>query len=185
MSEEKHPEADVSHRNGAGNKNHFQNPDVLKWIIVGLVCFVLVILAFGAGVKVGVSKAKFSYKWAESYHKNFGGPRGGFIDDWRKFPARDFINAHGSFGEIIEVKEKEFIVRGRENVEKVILTTEETIITKGREAVKEGLKVGDQVVIIGSPNEEGKIVAKLIRVFPNDKPTPAFPMRPGRSIPFF
>ncbi len=166
-------------------KKHLQNSDVLKWIIVGLVCFVLILLAFGAGVKVGVSKAKFSYRWAESYHKNFGGPRGGFVDDWRRFPARDFINAHGSFGEIIEIKDKEFVVRGRENVEKVILITEETIITKGRETIKNGLKVGDRVVVIGSPDEEGKIEAKLIRVFPDGEPTRTLPMRPGRSVPFF
>lgn len=166
-------------------KKHLQNPDVLKWIIVGLVCFVLILLAFGAGVKVGASKAKFSYRWAESYHKNFGGPRGGFVDDWRRFPARDFLSAHGSFGEIIEIKDKEFVVRGRENVEKVILITEETIITKGRETIKDGLKVGDGVVVIGSPDEEGKIEAKLIRVFPDGEPARTLPMRPGRSVPLF
>lgn len=166
-------------------KKYFQNRDVLKWIIVALVCFVLIVLAFGAGVKVGVSKARFSYRWTESYHKNFGGPRGGFVDDWRRFPARDFLSAHGSFGEIIDIQDREFVVRGRENVEKVILTTDETIITKGRETLKDGLKVGDQVVVIGSPDEEGKIEAKLIRVFPDDGSLPALPMRPGRPIPFF
>jgi len=37
---------------------------------------------------------------------------------------------------------------------------------KGRETVKkEDLKVGDWVVIIGSPNEEGQIEARLIRLF--------------------
>jgi hypothetical protein len=30
---------------------------------------------------------------------------------------------------------------------------------------KDDLKVGDQVVIIGSPNEQGQIEAKLIRIF--------------------
>ena len=37
---------------------------------------------------------------------------------------------------------------------------------KGRETVKkEDLKVGDWVVIIGSPNEKGQIEARLIRLF--------------------
>lgn len=174
MSEEKH-----------NNENYFKNSDFLKWIIIGMVCFIFIILAFGAGVKVGVSKAEFSCHWAENYHKNFGGPKSGFIGDWRRFPARDFINAHGTFGEIIEVKNKEFVVISRENVEKVILATAETIIIKGREAIKDNLKVGDRVVVIGSPDKEGKIEAKLIRVFPDDKTTPAFPMRPGRSFSFF
>jgi len=172
MSEEKH-----------NNKNYFQNPDVLKWVIVGLVCFVLVIVAFGAGVKIGASKAKFSYRWAESYHKNFGGPRGGFLGDWQRFPAGDFISGHGAFGEIIEIKDNSFVIKGRENVEKVIITNEDTAITRGRETIKDGLNVGDRVVIIGSPNEEGQIEAKLIRIFSENDPK-QLPLR-SRPIPFF
>src|SRR3989344_915458 len=111
-------------------KKIFENPDILKWVIIGLAGFVALILVFGAGVKVGALKARYSYKWAESYHKNFGGPRGGFFGDWRQFPAGDFISGHGAF----------------------------------REIIKEGLKVGDRAVIIGSPNEEGQIEAKMIRI---------------------
>lgn len=171
MNEEKH------------NKNYFKNPDTLKWIIVGFVGFVVLMLVFGAGVKVGTIKARYSYKWAENYHKNFAGPRGGFVGDWRRFPAGDFISGHGAFGEIIEIKDNSFVIKGRENVEKVIVTDEETAITKGRETIKDGLKVGDRVVIIGSPNEAGQIEAKLIRVF--DENSPRLPMRHGRSLPFF
>ena len=58
------------------------------------------------------------------------------------------------------------MVKGRGDVEKLIITTKDTAIQKGRETIKkEELKVGDQIVIIGSPNEEGQIEAKLIRVF--------------------
>ncbi len=160
-----------------------KNRDILKWIIIGLVGFVVIILAFGAGVKVGISKAKYSYRWTESYHKNFAGPRGGFLDDWRKFPADDFISGHGAFGEIIEIKDNGFVINGRENVEKVVIINQKTTIIKGRETIKDGLKVGDRVVIIGSPNDEGQIEAKLIRVF--DGETKGLPLRRSRSIPFF
>ncbi|TSC53659.1 MAG: hypothetical protein LiPW39_149, partial [Parcubacteria group bacterium LiPW_39] len=52
------------------------------------------------------------------------------------------------------------------DVEKIILISEKTTIEKGRETIKkEELKAGDRVVIIGSPNEQGQIEAKLIRVF--------------------
>ena len=54
-------------------KKFFQNRDVLKWIIIGLAGFVVLVLVFGAGVKVGTLKARYSYKWAENYHKNFAG----------------------------------------------------------------------------------------------------------------
>jgi len=142
------------------------NKDVLKWTIIGIAGFVIVGLIFGAGMFVGGMKAKFSYRWAESYHKNFAGPREGFLGDWQSFPRGDFIEGHGAFGEIIQISDTDLVVKGRGDVEKVIITTEDTTIQKGRETIKkEELKVGDQIVIIGSPNEEGQIEAKLIRVF--------------------
>src|SRR3990167_8761290 len=164
-------------------KKIFQNRDVLKWVIIGLTGFVVLVLVFGAGVKVGTLKARYSYRWADNYHKNFAGPRGGFLGDWQRFPAGDFISGHGAFGEIIEVKDNGFVIKGRENVEKVIVTDEETTITKGRETIKDGLKVGDRIVIIGTPNDEGQIEAKLIRVF--DGETKGLPYKRSRSIPFF
>jgi len=63
------------------------------------------------------------------------------------------------------MKDNGFVIKSRENVEKVIITAEDTTITKGQETIKDGLKVGDRVVIIGSPDEQGQIEAKLIRLF--------------------
>lgn len=147
------------------------NHDFLKWIIAGLVAIVLLFLAFGFGVFVGEKKAKFSYRWAEQYHKLFAGPSAGFFGEWKKFPRGEFMSAHGIFGEVIEKKEKEFVVKDRGDIEKVILIGEKTIIQKGREKLKkEDLKVGNFVVVIGSPNEEGKIEAKIIRIFNGEPP---------------
>ncbi len=168
------------------NKKFFQNLDVLKWVIIGLAGFVVVVLIFGAGMFVGGMKAKFSYRWAESYHKNFAGPPSGFFGDWRKpsFPAGDFIESHGAFGEIIQIDDAGLVVKGRGDVEKVIITTKDTTIQKGRETIKkEELKVDDQIVIIGSPNEEGQIEAKLIRVFDGERGAP-MPLKSSR-FPFF
>jgi len=141
--------------------------DMLKWIIIGLAGFVVIVLIFGAGIFVGGTKARFSYRWAESYHKNFAGPQGGFFGDWRTLPPPgDFIEGHGTFGEIIKINDSDLIVKGQGDVEKVILITKDTAIEIGRDTLKkEELKVGDQVVIIGSPNEQGQIEAKLIRIF--------------------
>ncbi len=148
------------------------NKDVLKKIIIGLAIFVVVVLIFGAGLFVGGMKARFSYRWAENYHRNFGGPQAGFFGDWRKFPTPpgDFIESRGTFGEIIKINDADFVVKGRGDVEKVVLVTGKTIIEEGRKMVKiNELKIGDNVVIIGSPNEQGQIEAKLIRVFDGDK----------------
>jgi len=140
--------------------------DILKWVIIGLAIFVAVVLVFGAGVLVGGMKARFSYRWAESYHQNFAGPRGGFFENWRLPPPGDFIEGHGTFGEIIKINQSDFVVKGQADVEKLIIINQNTVIEKGRETIKkEDLKVGDRAVIIGSPNEQGQIEAKLIRVF--------------------
>ncbi len=142
--------------------------DALKWVIIGIAGFVIVGLIFGTGMFVGGLKARFSYKWAESYHKNFAGPQEGFLGDWRKaapLPG-DFLNSHGVFGEIIELRDNGFVIKGGGEVEKVVLFSDKTIIEKGRQnAGKDELKVGGQVVVIGSPDEQGQIEAKLIRIF--------------------
>lgn len=182
MREEKHNKKIFS----AGDESALggQNPDVLKWFIIGLAGFIVVVLIFAAGVKVGTLKAKYSYRWAESYHKNFAGPRDGFLGDWRRFPAGDFIGGHGAFGEIIELNDTGFVVKGRSDIEKIIITTDDTVVKKGRETVEDGFKVGDRVTIIGSPNEKGQIEAKLIRVFSEDNPK-RLPLRKSRSNFFF
>ena len=151
----------------------FENRDVLKWIIIGLVSFTALVLVFGAGVKVGALKARYSYRWAENYHKNFAGPRGGFFDNFRRgFDDDDFIEAHGVFGSVIKIDtstssgQATLIVKGKDNVEKTILIFDKTTISNRRDVIKfDGLKIDDQVVIIGSPNEQGQIEAKFIRVF--------------------
>ncbi len=172
------------------NKKIFQNPDMLKWVIISLCGFATLILIFGAGIKVGEVKAKYSYRWAENYHKNFAGPRGGFFSDWRKMPRGEFIDAHGSFGEIIELNSSadsgqgSFVIKGRGDVEKIIATTPETIIKNGTETAQDNLKIGDRVVIIGSPNSEGQIEAKFIRIFNDDEGKPLPPKRRGFHLFF-
>jgi hypothetical protein len=144
--------------------------DVLKWIIFGLAIFVAVVLIFGAGIFVGEMKARFSYRWAENYHKNFGGPQGGFMGrlPGNLPPPGDFIEGHGTFGEIIKINDSDFVIKGQGDVEKVVVVGKDTVIDEGRKTIKkEDLKVGDCAVIIGSPNESGQIEAKLIRIMPS------------------
>ncbi len=150
------------------NRNKTLNKDTLKWVIVGLACLIILVLAFGLGVWVGTRKAEFSYRWAESYHQNFGGPKQGFVVGWREFPAGDLIEGHGSFGEIIKIDDNSFVIKGRDNTENIILLKDDTVIEKLRKQIKpEILKVGDFIVVIGSPNDSGQIEAKLIRVIPS------------------
>jgi hypothetical protein len=143
------------------------NPDVLKWIIMGLLILVAVLLILGIGMRIGAEKAKFSCGWAQNYHENFAGPKTGFIEDWRRLPGPDFIEGHGSVGEIIKIGEHDFVIKDRGSTEKIILVTENTTINRLNETIKVAdLKIGEIAVIIGSPNYSGQIEAKLIRIMP-------------------
>ena len=141
--------------------------DILKWVLVGLVVFIVLVLVFKIGMFVGEKKAQFSFRWAENYHKMFAGPKAGFLGNLRMPPFSEFIEGHGTVGEIIKIEGNNLIVKGRGDVEKLILVNEKTIIKSGFKNIKvSDLKIGDIIVIIGSPNEKGQIEAKLIRVFP-------------------
>jgi len=149
-----------------GRKKH----DFLKRAIIGLAVFVAVLVIFGTGVFVGEMKARFSYQWAENYHRNFGGPSGGFMGNLRLPPPPDneFIESHGIFGQIIKIGDSDFVIKGQDNAEKIVVINKDTAITGGKQTItKADLKVGEQVVVIGSPNDQGQIDAKLIRVFDN------------------
>jgi hypothetical protein len=148
----------------------------IKWLIVGFMIMALFVLVFAFGVWIGNEKAKFSYNWADNYHKNFAGPQNGFSQNWRDMPGGDFINAHGVFGEVIKIDENSFVIRGRENIENIIIVSQDTVIKRLSSDIKlKDLKIGEFVVIIGSPNNSGQIEAKLIRIMP---PPPIGMMQP-------
>lgn len=138
-----------------------------KIALVAIGALIVLLLVFKAGEFVGYRKARFSYKWGENYNRNFAGPRSGFFGNFGlSFGDKDYINAHGTFGSIIKIDGSTLIVKGSDNVEKTILISDTTTITSRRETIKAGdLKIDDRVVVIGSPNEQGQIEAKLIRVF--------------------
>ncbi len=133
-------------------------------IILSLATIVVLVLTFGVGMYAGFHKARFSYQWGENYHKNFGGPRGGFFRD---FGGKDLIDANGIAGQVIKVDGQTLVIKGRDNVEKIILVKEDTVIRRFTETIKLGdLKVDDNIVAIGEPNDQGQIEAKFIRTMP-------------------
>ena len=65
------------------------------------------------------------------------------------------------------------VISGQDNAEKIIIVGADTVIEKFREKIKlDGMAVDDTVVVIGEPNNEGKIEAKLIRIMPTPPPKP-------------
>lgn len=160
----------------ANKISNFIKSKTVLVIIAGLFALAVLIGTFSAGVAVGYRKARFSYAWGENYHRNFGGPRGGFLRNFSQdFMGKDFIGAHGTFGQIIEVKDFELVVRGKDNVEKIIIINKDTDIRRFQDTIQvENLKVNELIVVIGEPNDQGQIEAKFIRVMPSpsDSPVP-------------
>jgi len=139
------------------------------------VTFGLAILAgvFCIGVIVGVNKARFSNSWGDNYQRNFSGPRNPMMDG---FNGRGFVDGHGVSGQIISINGSTLTIKGLDNNERAVLISDDTVIRRFQEDIKIGdLQIDDNVVIIGQPNSNGQIDAKLIRVMPEIVPMPMMP----------
>ncbi len=139
---------------------------ISKRIIIFLIILIALLVVFKIGLIVGAKKADFSCRWSDNYNRNFGGPRKGFLNG---FGDRDFIESNGVFGQIIKIDGQNLIIKGRNDTEKIILVKNDTTIKNTSGTINlDGLKTDDYIIAIGDPNNEGKIEAKLIRIF-NEK----------------
>lgn len=143
--------------------------------------FMVALLSFAVGVRVGLHKAQYSYAWGENYERNFGmgfgNNRGGERDDDRMlFPGRmmggrdisgqDFRNAHGISGTILSITGNNIVVTDRAGRENTIAISDKTVIKNGRNTeTLSDLTANDQVVVVGNPGDTGVVNADLIRVF--------------------
>ena len=150
------------------NPKNFLQSTLFKGFIIGLGCLVILILIFNMGVFVGTERANFAFKWADEYHRNFGGPQGGIFGDFIG-SERGYANANGSYGQIIKIANNVITVKDNDgdNSEKTILAGDKTTIIFQRKDIKiSDLKVGDNIIVIGEPDSNGQIQAELIRVMP-------------------
>ena len=146
----------------------------LKNIFYALAIVLAVILIFQAGVMVGYLKASFSYKWGDNYFRAFGGGQERMREKMPQplngvpMPRGGFSDAHGVAGKIIKIILPTLVVQGLDSVEKIILVKEDTSIMKFRNSIKASeLKVDDFITVIGSPDANSQIEAKLIRMMPS------------------
>jgi hypothetical protein len=153
-------------------KKIFESKMLFK-ILCGIGIVVVALLIFYAGVTVGFHKATFGRAWGENYERNFG-----FGPDHPLLGKDNFPNANGAIGKIIKIELPTIIVTDKDNTEKVILLDTNTQIQKMKENIATtDLNVNDFVVVIGSPNEQGQIEAKFIRVMPVGIPVPPVPTK--------
>ncbi|MBU6447958.1 hypothetical protein KGQ24_03930, partial [Patescibacteria group bacterium] len=59
------------------------------------------------------------------------------------------------------------VIRSADNSEKIVNIDSDTVLSQAAQNIKlQDLKTDQQVIVIGSPNQDGTIDAKIIRVFP-------------------
>ncbi len=135
----------------------------IRWVLIGVIGVIGILSVFQLGIFIGYYKAQYSFGWGENYHRAFGGPKGGFLNDIR---GRDFVNGHGISGVVINAKGDTCIIRGKDGVERAVSLAVGGVVARGRETIVfSDIKVDDNVVVIGSPKNDGSIEAKMIRVF--------------------
>ncbi len=135
------------------------------WIVAGAALGVALLLSiFQIGMNVGARKAFFTCRWSENYHRNFAGPRGGFM---MRQPEPDFIESHGAFGRVLRVDSSSLVIKRPDGVEKVIDVGTGTEILRMRTRVPlSEVQVDEEAVVIGQPTEEGRVRAELVRLMP-------------------
>lgn len=81
------------------------------------------------------------------------------------------ISGHGAVGRVLSAALPTLIVSDRDGTEKSIVVTNDTIIRSARSDIASTtIKNDDFIVVIGNPESDGRITAKLIRVMPAGMP---------------
>lgn len=136
---------------------------ILTWVGVVL----LIVIFFQLGMFIGFKKASFSYRTGESYFREMNGERN---NPMMGMMREDFPNIHGAVGKIIKISLGSIIVLDKDQKEKVVTVSTSTLIKRFNEDIKLGdLKVDDFIAVIGSPDDNTSVSAKLIRVMPDPK----------------
>jgi hypothetical protein len=135
-----------------------------KIVLYGIGVLIIISAIYQAGVVVGFQKATYGSNWHSNYLRNFGPvhrPR------MLLGVPENIPNAHGAIGKIIKAGYPIFIVEDADKTEKIVIVKDETEIRKFKTiGTKEDLTVDAFIVVIGSPNEDGHVEAKLIRILP-------------------
>jgi hypothetical protein len=115
-------------------------------------------------MSLGYRQARFAGQFGENFERNFLGPRSGM---GAHMFGQTIPTGHGASGEIVSLNLPQIVVSGTDNLEKTILVNASTTIRQFRNNIKvSDLSVGDFVVALGNPNDQGMITATLIRVMP-------------------
>ncbi len=132
-------------------------------VILGIALVIWTITIFQLGVFVGFKKASYFFKLGDNYYRNIRGPKMmpmGMQDN-------DMPRSHGAIGKVIEVSLPTIVIEDKDGMEKTILIDNKTMIKKLEKlASSTDIRENDSAVVIGTPNKNALIEAKLIRILP-------------------
>jgi hypothetical protein len=118
---------------------------------------------FALGMNVGFRKAHFTDEWIKNYPANFGSQAGAY--PMAIPPEGRLFNNHGVIGTILSTDGKTVIIKAADNNENTVILGFTTVIRQDlADLSAKDLKANQQIVVIGSPNEQGQIDAKFIRI---------------------
>ncbi|HOF50502.1 MAG TPA: hypothetical protein PLH22_02370 [Candidatus Colwellbacteria bacterium] len=158
------------------NIKDFFESKTFKGILIGLAVFVVLLWIFQLGMGVGYRKAYFSRRSGDNFNLIFGGRpqnRGSTPPFQAFFPAAEqgVFSGYGTTGTIISINLPRIALETPENIERSVLIGEKTAIRKYRDSLRpEDLRLEDNVIVIGSPSQNGEIEARLIRYLPSGQP---------------
>ncbi len=140
-----------------------------KWFIGSVFAAGAIIIlsaVFQWGEFAGYRRAGMAERWGNSYYRTFGrhdipGGSGRFLMD-------DFPNTNGALGKVLKLNgTSSFMIEGLDNTERMVVAGEDTVVRRFRNTVSmDDVQPDDFVVVIGEPEANGAIRAKLIRIVP-------------------
>ena len=139
-------------------------------IIVGVCIMLVVICVFEAGVVVGYHEASFSSNWGQNYGANFGDSN---TSNQMGLPDAHAPSPDGILGKIVSISDPSsspttIVISNTQKPEEKVLLDDDTVIRTHEDTVDAtSLSVGMYVVVLGIPNDQGEIDAKLIRIVPD------------------
>ena len=138
-----------------------------RGVLLGIVIAVIALFIFQVGVFVGETKASFSYGLGDNYYRTFEGRGTGSGTPATNGRQGDMPGAFGATGRVVEVNLPNIVVASSDNVEKTITIGSDTTIRHFQDTVTPAdIAVDDYVVVIGEPDSNSDIDAKLIRIVP-------------------
>jgi hypothetical protein len=136
-------------------------------LIAGSVgAFLLALLIFHAGVVVGSHRGL-------SHGDQLGhGFRPSFFPGGLEMPSGFIQDGHGAVGSITTITLPTILMQTREGTSQTIFVGTSTMIRNIDTSGTSTLSVGDKIIVLGEPDSQNRINAKIIRILPSVPPLP-------------